>query len=70
MQRYTIRSTADRQDYVEIQRETPDGFQVRIVRSRDGFQEATESYMERHLFEMCLKTAYLVPAEQNAVPVA
>ncbi len=66
MQRYTIKSSKNREDYMEIQKETPEGYYVRIVRSYDGYHQATESFMERHLFEMCLKTAYLVPVARTA----
>ena len=43
-----------------IVREMEDGYVVRIVRDRDGYEEVKTDYIGKELFETCIRTGYLV----------
>lgn len=43
-----------------IVREMEDGYVVRIVRDRDGYDEVKTDYIGKELFETCIRTEYLV----------
>lgn len=66
--RYRIKSSPDREEYLEIVRRNETGYHVRIVRWQDGYESVTESFLENHLFEMCLKTRYLYEEVDPSVP--
>lgn len=62
IQRYRIKSSPEREEYLEVLRRTDAGCHVRIVRCYEGYETVTESFLEAHLFEMCLQTGYLTEA--------
>ncbi|TVR69287.1 MAG: hypothetical protein EA427_08630 [Spirochaetaceae bacterium] len=69
MQRYRIKSSPEREEYLQVLRKSEAGYQVRIVRCYEGYESVTESFLEAHLFEMCLHTGYLTESpEPQAVP--
>ena len=47
-----------------IVREMEDGFVVRIVRDRDGYDEVKTDFISHSLFESCLRTGYLTKIEE------
>lgn len=51
-------------DYMAIIKEMEDGFIVRIVRDRDGYEEVTTDFMTKLLFESCLRTGYIRKIDQ------
>ena len=51
-------------DYMAIVKEMEDGFIVRIVRDRDGYEEITTDFMTQLLFESCLRTGYIRKIDQ------
>ncbi|MFI3258098.1 MAG: hypothetical protein R3Y36_07360 [Spirochaetales bacterium] len=68
---YSI-SSHNPNDFLTVERETEDGFVVRIVRDLDGYEKVTTDFIERKLFESCLRTGYLKKVEdvQSSVTVA
>lgn len=42
-----------------ILRDTEDGFVVRIVRDKDGYDEITTDFISKALFDSCIRTGYL-----------
>ena len=46
-------------DYMTILREMEDGYVVKIVRDRDGYEEETTDFLSKSLFESCLRTGYI-----------
>lgn len=46
-------------DYMTILREMEDGYVVKIVRDRDGYEEETTDFLSKGLFESCLRTGYI-----------
>ncbi|MCI6479537.1 MAG: hypothetical protein SPE30_09660 [Candidatus Treponema excrementipullorum] len=55
---YKIKST-NPADYMTIVREMEDGFIVKIVRNRDGYEEVITDFLSKTLFESCLRTGYI-----------
>ncbi|MGI5173686.1 hypothetical protein H0R92_08810 [Treponema sp. OMZ 840] len=50
-------------DYLTIEKELDDGFVVRIVRDKDGFEEVVTDFISKILFESCIRTGYLTKIE-------
>jgi hypothetical protein len=46
-------------EYIDVLRETEDGFFIRLTRLSDGNEKIIEEFMSRNLFDMCLKTGYI-----------
>ncbi len=44
---------------MSIVREVDDGYVVRIVRDRDGYNDITTDYISKALFDSCIRTGYL-----------
>jgi len=61
---YTLKSIGKSTDYMTIERELEDGYVVRIVRDRDGYDEVTTDFISKTLFDSCLRTGYITKIEQ------
>ncbi|MCR5219182.1 hypothetical protein [Treponema sp.] len=59
MENYTLKSIGKSTDYMTIIRETEEGYAVRIVRDKDGYNEITNDFISKALFESCLRTGYI-----------
>jgi hypothetical protein len=69
MERYTMKSF-NPNDYMTIVKEMEDGMIVRIVRDKDGYEEASTDFISRDLFESCIRTGYLSKVEVRAEAAA
>ena len=56
---YLLKSLGKATDYMTIVREMDDGYVVRIVRDKDGYNEITNDFISKALFESCLRTGYI-----------
>ncbi len=56
---YTLKSLGNSTDYMTIVREMDDGYIVRIVRDKDGYNDITTDYISKTLFDSCVRTGYL-----------
>jgi hypothetical protein len=73
MKRYCIKCREGKTEYLDIIRETEDGYLVKLTKISDGNERIIEESMTRHLFEICVKTGYIYQAEAallNAASVA
>lgn len=59
MKRYCIKSRSNRAEYLDILNETDDGYKIRLTRLSDGDEKIREDFIDRHLFDICVKTGYL-----------
>jgi hypothetical protein len=59
MKRYLIKSRPGRSEYLDIIHETEEGYTIRLTREIDGDVRVKEEYIDRHLFDVCVKTGYL-----------
>ncbi|MBP5284375.1 MAG: hypothetical protein J6Y93_06920 [Treponema sp.] len=65
---YTLKSYGSDSDYMTIEREMDDGYVVRIVRDKDGYDDVTTDFISKALFDSCVRTGYLTKiAEKQAV---
>ena len=53
---YTLKSIGKNTDYMTVVREMDDGYVVRIVRDKDGYEDVTTDYLSKALFDTCLRT--------------
>ena len=66
MASYTVNSLGKSTDYMTIVRELDDGYVVRIVRDKDGYNDITTDYISKTLFDSCIRTGYLTKMETPA----
>lgn len=64
MKSYTLKSIGNSSDYMTVIRKMEDGYVVRIVRDRDGYNEVKTDYISRELFDSCIRTGYLTEINQ------
>ncbi len=50
-------------DHLTIENETENGFVVKITREFDGYNQVTIDFIDKDLFESCLRTGYLTKVE-------
>ncbi|MDR1507640.1 MAG: hypothetical protein LBI67_11120 [Treponema sp.] len=73
MKRYCIKTRAGRSEYVDILTETDDGYKIRLTKLSGGDEKVREDFIDRHLFDICVKTGYLYElahAELSAAIIA
>lgn len=63
---YTLKSIGKSSDYMTILREVEDGYVVKIVRDRDGYNDVSTDYISKTLFDSCVRTGYLTRIEAPA----
>ena len=49
-----------------VEREMDDGYVVRIIRDRDGYDEITTDFISKTLFDSCIRTGYIKKVEEPA----
>lgn len=64
MKTFAIKSTDLSPSILELVTEIENGYVVRIVRQREDWEDISEEFMTRELFETCVRTGYL--AEMSA----
>ncbi len=67
---YTLKSIGSNSDYMTVVREMDDGYVVRIVRDKDGYDDVTTDYISKALFESCVRTGYLTKVAEAEKMVA
>ncbi len=70
MKRYCIKCETDRVEFLDVLREIEDGYLVRVIRVKDGYDKVIEETLPYHLFEVCLKTGYIYEMKAAANSVA
>ena len=56
-------------DYLTVEKELDDGFVIRIVRDKDGYEEIATDFISKVLFDSCIRTGYLTEIEIPQVAV-
>ena len=59
MKTFAIQSTERTPSVLELVGEQEDGYVVRIVRHRDDWDDVSEEFMTRELFDTCMRTGYI-----------
>jgi hypothetical protein len=73
VKRYCIKSLPNKAEYLDILNETDDGYKIRLTKLSDGNKKVREDFINRHLFDICVKTGYLYEltnAELTAAAIA
>lgn len=71
MKRYCIKCEPGRVEFLDVLRESEDGYFVRILRNHEGYETEVESFMDHQLFDSCLSTGYIFEmVEQPSTSVA
>ena len=70
MKRFCIKCEPGRVEFLDVLRETDEGFFVRVIRVKDGYDKVIEEFMARGMFEMCVKTGYIYAVAEEATSVA
>jgi myo-inositol-hexaphosphate 3-phosphohydrolase len=65
MKRYNIKAVSGNKEYIDILKETDNEYLVRFTRDNNGNIKTTEETITRHLFNICVQTGYLNPAEYS-----
>ena len=63
MQSYLLKSHSQSNDYMTILEEVDDGYIVRIVRDKDGYEEVITDFISKMLFDSCVRTGYITKVE-------
>jgi len=59
MKKYCIKSHSGRSEYMDILKETKAGYKIRLTRICNGDKKIQEDFIDRELFDICIKTGYL-----------
>ncbi|MDX9957017.1 MAG: hypothetical protein RBT68_01125 [Spirochaetia bacterium] len=59
MKTFAIKSTDLSPSILELVTEIENGYVVRIVRRREDWEDISEEFMTRELFDTCVRTGYL-----------
>ncbi len=70
MKLYSIKSCQGDASYCTILQETEKGYILRICMDKEGYQKVSEDFIEKDLFELCLKTGYINEIANKAGVVA
>ena len=70
MKRYCIKCRPGRIEFIDVLKETEDGYLIRFTRLNDGHEKITDETITRHLFDICLKTGYLYEMAREVSSVA
>jgi len=65
MKRYCIKTRPDKSEYLDILSETDEGYKIRLTKISDGDEKIREDFIDRHLFDICVKTGYLSELSVN-----
>jgi len=64
MKQFAIKGYDTTPSVMELLEEIENGFIVRIIRTRDDWEDVSEEFISKDLFETCLRTGYI--AEMSA----
>jgi len=59
MKTFAIKGAEGASSVLELVNEIENGYLVRIVRQREDWEDVSEEFMTRELFDTCVRTGYL-----------
>ncbi len=59
MKQFSIKGFDAAPSVMELLKEIENGFIVRIIRTRDDWEDVSEEFISKDLFETCLRTGYI-----------
>lgn len=70
MKLYSIKSCQSDASYCTILQETEAGYILRICMEKDGYQKISEEFIEKDLFDLCIRTGYIHELSESSAVVA
>ncbi len=70
MKVYSIKGRRDGASYCTILQETEAGYILRICIDKEGYEKVSEDFIEKDLFDLCIKTGYINEVSKHAEVVA
>lgn len=58
MKNFAIKSSAAQPAFLEVLKENPTGYFVKICRQNHDYVKESEEFISKQLFEVCLRTGY------------
>ncbi len=58
MKNFAIKSSPAQPAFLEVLKENPTGYFVKICRQNQDYTKESEEFISRQLFEVCLRTGY------------
>ena len=63
MESYLLKSHSQSNDYMTLLEEVDEGYIVRIIRDKDGYEEVVTDFISKMLFDSCVRTGYITKIE-------
>ena len=63
MKRYSVKCRDGKVEYFDILSENEESYRIRLTRLNDGEKRVFEDTMSKNLFDMCLKSGYILEVE-------
>jgi hypothetical protein len=70
MSQYKVKGNEGFDTFLEIVKEKDDGYDVRITCVYEDYKKETKEFINKRLFETCIRTGYLQKTDQLADVVA
>lgn len=67
MIQYRVKSSGSVETYMEILREQKEGFEVLITCICENYRKTVRDYLDRELFDACIRTGFLKNMEKPAL---
>jgi hypothetical protein len=66
MIQYKVKSSDGVNSFLEILKQKKGGFDVRITCVYEDYKKEMNEFIDRELFETCIRTGYLTPIDETA----
>ena len=66
MIQYKIKSSEGVNSFMEILKEQNDGYEVMITCIYEDYKKELKEFLNKQLFDTCLRTGYLTPMDSSA----
>jgi hypothetical protein len=66
MIQYKVKSSEGVNSFLEITKERTDGFEVVITCIYEDYKKELKEFINKQLFDTCLRTGYLTPMDNTA----
>ncbi|AGT42649.1 hypothetical protein [Treponema pedis] len=70
MKLYAIKSAQGDFSYCTILQESESGYMIRICMDKAGYQKISENFIDKELFNLCVRTGYIKELAEEASVVA
>lgn len=65
MIQYKVKSSEGVHSFLEIVKQKKEGFDVRITCVYEDYKKEMDEFIDKELFETCIRTGYLTPIDET-----